>query len=114
MWSDLVIRFILGGCVVSAFALLGDLVKPKSYAGIFSAAPSIALGTLGLAIVNHGGAYAAIEGRSMVIGGLALYVYSQVVSFLLFRHHWHSLVVSSAAIVLWLTSAFALWLLLLK
>ena len=108
-WSDLFIRFVLGGFVVSAFALLGDLIKPKSYAGIFSAAPSIALGTLGLAIVKHGGAYAAIEGRSMVIGGLALYVYSQVVSWFLFRHQWHSLVVSSAAVLLWLISAFALW-----
>ena len=114
MWSDLFIRFILGGCVVSAFALLGNLVKPKSYAGIFSAAPSIALGTLGLTIVKHGGAYAAIEGRSMVIGGLALCVYSQVVSWLLFRRQWHSLVVSSTAILLWLLSAFAMWFIVLS
>jgi len=113
MWSDLLIRFILGGCVVSVFALLGDLVKPKSYAGIFSAAPSIALGTLGLAVAKHGGAYTAIEGRSMVIGALALYIYSQVVSLLLFRNHWHSLVVSTVTIVLWLTSAFAMWFILL-
>ncbi len=114
MWSDLVIRFILGGCVVSLFALLGDLVKPKSYAGIFSAAPSIALGTLGLAVINHGAGYVATEGRSMVFGALALYVYSQVVSMLLFRHQLHSLAVSSAAIVLWLTSAFSIWFIVLK
>jgi hypothetical protein len=63
MWSDLLIRFILGGCVVSVFALLGDLVKPKSYAGIFSAAPSIALGTLGLAIAKHGGVHKKFRPR---------------------------------------------------
>ena len=114
MSSDLVLRFVLGGLVVSVFALIGDLVKPKSYAGIFSAAPSIALGTLGLAIVTHGGAYAAIEGRSMVTGGLALYVYSQVVSLLLFRNQVNSFVVSTATIVVWLTSAFAMWFVLLK
>ena len=49
----------------------------------------------------------------MVIGALALYVYSQVVSWLLFRNHWHSLVVSTVTIVLWLTSAFAMWFILL-
>ena len=114
MWSDLAIRFILGGCVVSVFALLGDLVKPKSYAGIFSAAPSIALGTLGLAVVKHGGSYVSTEGRSMVIGALALYVYSQIVSLLLFRRQLHSLVVSTAAIVLWLASAFTMWFILLE
>jgi hypothetical protein len=40
MWVDLGLRFLLGGVIVSTFALLGDLVKPKSFAGLFSAAPT--------------------------------------------------------------------------
>ena len=38
--KDLILRFLIGGVVVSAFAALGDMVKPKSFAGLFGAAPS--------------------------------------------------------------------------
>jgi hypothetical protein len=41
--SDLVIRFLVGGLVVSLFAMLSDALRPKSFAGLFGAAPSIAL-----------------------------------------------------------------------
>ncbi len=38
---EILYRFLIGGLVVSAFALIGDLLKPKSFAGLFGAAPSI-------------------------------------------------------------------------
>jgi hypothetical protein len=114
MWSDLLIRFALGGIAVSIFALVGDLFRPKSFAGLFSAAPSIALGTLGLTMVKHGGSYAALEGRSMVMGAIALYLYSHVVSWLLIHHQLHSLFVSVVTIGLWFVSAFGMWFFLLK
>jgi hypothetical protein len=37
------LRFLAGGIAVSAFATLGDSLRPKSFAGLFGAAPSIAL-----------------------------------------------------------------------
>jgi hypothetical protein len=40
------IRFFTGGLMVSAFAAVGDVVRPKSFAGLFGAAPSIAIATL--------------------------------------------------------------------
>ena len=40
------LRFLVGGIAVSAFAALGDALRPKSFAGLFGAAPSIALATL--------------------------------------------------------------------
>ena len=43
MLTDLLLRFLIGGLVVSVFALVGDLFRPKSFAGLFSAAPSVAL-----------------------------------------------------------------------
>jgi hypothetical protein len=64
--KDLILRFVIGGIVVSAFAALGDVLKPKSFAGLFGAAPSIALATLGLTIASKGKIYAATEGRSMI------------------------------------------------
>ena len=40
------LRFLAGGIAVSGFAALGDVLRPKSFAGLFGAAPSIALATL--------------------------------------------------------------------
>ena len=42
--TEYLIRFLVGGVVVSAFSMLGDLLRPKSFAGLFGAAPSVALG----------------------------------------------------------------------
>ena len=44
--SQILIRFIIGGMIVSAFAIIGDVLKPKTFAGLFGAAPSVALATL--------------------------------------------------------------------
>jgi hypothetical protein len=78
-------RFLAGGVVVSAFAVLGDVLRPKSFAGLFGAAPSVALATVSLALWKEGGAYASIEGRSMILGSFALALYSLVVCQLLMR-----------------------------
>jgi hypothetical protein len=65
---DLVVRFLLGGTIVSLFALSADVLKPKGFAGLFGAAPSVALATLGLTIATQGKLYAAMEARSMIAG----------------------------------------------
>lgn len=61
--SEYVIRFLAGVVVVSAFAMLGDVLRPKSFAGLFGDAPSVALATLGIAIVQHGAAYGCGQTR---------------------------------------------------
>jgi hypothetical protein len=70
--TEYVIRFLVGGIVVSAFAMLGNLLRPKSFAGLFGAAPSVALATLGIAIYQHGASYAAVQSRTMMAGAIAL------------------------------------------
>ena len=52
--GDIIIRFLIGGLFVTAFAMIGDLFKPKSFAGIFGAAPSVALATLALTLSKNG------------------------------------------------------------
>ena len=47
---QLVFRFVVGGAIVTLFAALGDVLKPKSFVGLFGAAPSVAMATLGLTI----------------------------------------------------------------
>src|ERR1700691_5871047 len=65
---QLVIRFVIGGLAVCAFALLGEVLRPKTFAGLFAAAPSVALATLTLTLLANGKHYAAIEARSMAVG----------------------------------------------
>ena len=113
MLGELLVRFVLGGLIVSAFAFIGDLLKPKSFSGIFGAAPSVALATLGLALAKEGGEYAGLEGRSMLAGAIALFVYSQAVSRLLLRREGTALLSAPLAAagswLLWLAVALGLW-----
>jgi hypothetical protein len=111
MWStslDYVIRFLAGGVVVSLFAVAGDLLRPKSFAGLFGAAPSVALVTLTLAFAKHGAGYVAVEGRSMLLGAIALTLYSIAVCQLLVRLQASALTASVCAMIVWLTAALTL------
>jgi hypothetical protein len=99
------LRFAIGGLVVSLFAIIGDVLRPKSFAGLFGAAPSVALATLGLTFIKHGADYAAAETRSMMIGATALAVYSVIVCQLLVRLKYSAIVATSAALAGWLAVA---------
>jgi Protein of unknown function (DUF3147) len=105
---DYVIRFAAGGLIVSAFAIVGDVLRPKSFAGLFGAAPSVALATLTLAIFKEGPNYVAIEGRSMALGAVAFFLYGFVVCQLLMRFRFSALAASSSALTVWLAAAFGL------
>lgn len=105
----LVIRFLIGGIAVSLFALLGDIFKPKSFAGLFGAAPSVALATLGLTVISDGKAYASTEAHSMTAGAIAFFAYASVVSWILMHRKVKALTVSVSALPLWAAVAFGLW-----
>jgi uncharacterized membrane protein (GlpM family) len=106
---ELLFRFLVGGALACAFACISDVFKPQSFAGLFGAAPSIALATLALTINRDGRDYAAIEAHSMMAGSLAFFAYAYCVSWLMVRRHMRGLVASSAAIVLWTATALGLW-----
>ena len=76
MIPELILRFVVGGVVVSLFAMLGGAVKPKSFAGLFIFAPSVALATITLTVVKKGKGYASIEAQSMILGGVAFCIYA--------------------------------------
>jgi Protein of unknown function (DUF3147) len=112
--SEALARFIIGGLVVSAFAIIGGLFKPVSFAGLFGAAPSVALATIALAISKDGKDYAAMECRSMMAGAAGLCLYSILVSHLLVRFRLSALRATLSAMPLWFLTVFALWRLLLR
>lgn len=107
--GEIIIRFIVGGLAVSAFAVIGDVLKPKTFAGIFGAAPSVALATLGLSFASHGPAYVSKEGLSMMAGALALIAYSLLVGWLLVRRRSPAMLTAGAAMLAWLAVAFGVW-----
>lgn len=107
--TDTVIRFLIGGLVVSLFSAISDLLKPKTFAGLFGAAPSIALATLGLTVLKEGKQYAASEARSMVLGAMALFFYAAVLSYMVLRFRFSALPVALVSLLLWLGVATGLW-----
>src|SRR3979490_2360297 len=112
--QEFILRFFIGGAVISAFALLGDMLRPKSFAGLFGAAPSIALATVGMTIARHGKEYAATEGRSMVLGGIAFCVYAYLVSQALVRYRRSAMATTLVLMPVWLGVSLGLcWILLL-
>jgi|SRR5579884_213005 len=107
--EDLVLRFFIGGTVVGLFAVLGDMIRPKSFAGLFGAAPSVALATLGLAVHQHGKPYTSYEARSMIFGALAFLLYAVAVSWFLRRYRQGALFSTMLMMPIWLGAALGLW-----
>ncbi|HYX53552.1 MAG TPA: DUF3147 family protein [Candidatus Limnocylindrales bacterium] len=107
--TDLLARFLLGGVIVSLFAAAGDLFKPKSFAGLFGAAPSVALATLVLTVAKHGHEYAAVEGRSMIIGAAAFLIYAQLASWSMMRHSISAMRTTLMLLPVWLVIALGGW-----
>lgn len=107
--KEILIRFLIGGTVVSIFSVIGDIFKPKSFAGLFGAAPSVALATLGLTMASKGAGYAALEARSMLAGAVAFFVYGCCVSWLMTRYKASATVVTLCAIPVWFGVAFAVY-----
>ena len=107
--SDLLLRFLIGGLVVTVFAAIGDLVKPESLGGVFAAAPTIALATVSLTAHQHGARYVVVEARSMVAGALAFFVYACAVSFVLMRYRTKAVTTGMALLLVWFGTAAGLW-----
>jgi len=106
---DLIARFCIGGAVVILFAVIGDILKPKSLGGIFAAAPTIALATICLTAHQHGTAYVSLEARSMTAGAVAFFLYACAVSFILMRYRPRSLTAAIALLPIWLGASAILW-----
>jgi hypothetical protein len=109
MLKEILLRMVMGGVFVTFFACLGDVIKPKSFAGIFGAAPSVALASLALTASLNGKSYAAIEARSMIAGAIAFLIYSSCVCYVLIRWKLRALRATLLLIPLWFAAAFGIW-----
>jgi hypothetical protein len=107
-------RFLLGGLIVSAFAVIGDVLRPKGFAGLFGAAPSVALATLTLTLLTEGNQYAALEARSMIAGAVAFLAYALACVYLMAKKHCRAPPTTLGMLPIWVICAFGLWSLFLK
>lgn len=102
---EYLLRFIAGGIAVSAFAVLGDILRPKSFAGLFGAAPSIALATILITVSQKGAPFVAAESRSMIVGAFALAAYTWTVCLQIKKLRMSSLWAAMFALVVWFAVA---------
>jgi uncharacterized membrane protein (GlpM family) len=102
-------RFLIGGTLVSLFALIGDVIRPKGFAGLLAAAPSMPLVSLALAIHEQGRSYAAVEARSMMVGSIAFVIYALACVYFLGVQHRQTIATTLAVLALWFIAAFGLW-----
>jgi hypothetical protein len=101
----LLLKGLCGGSFVVAFALVGHVVEPKRFAGLFSAAPSVALASLSVTIVDKGAANARQQTIGMLVGAIALLVYTLVARGLVER--FNALRGAALSCVAWLAVALA-------
>lgn len=114
MTGELLFRFFIGGAVVSIFAVIGELFEPKRFSGIFGAAPSVAIATLGLTFAQHGGPKVAAEGWWMVIGGVAMLIYAGLSAWLASNDKIPVWLAAAGAWIAWLAFVFVVWVALRK
>jgi hypothetical protein len=71
---SIALRAVIAGVLVTAFALLGDRLAPKKFAGIFSGAPSVALANLVVLAALKGTSDVSASLVGMLLGGVAFVV----------------------------------------
>jgi uncharacterized membrane protein (GlpM family) len=72
----LAIKAVAGGTLVVAFALIIEGLRPKRFAGLFSASPAVAIAGLTITLVDKGAHDAHQAGLGMVVGSVALLAYA--------------------------------------
>src|SRR4051794_5211415 len=97
--AEVALKALAGGLLVLAFAAIAQVLSPKRFAGIFSAAPSVALGSLLVTAMFSGHQDIASAGKGMVVGAVAFTVYCLAAVPLVRR--WGAWWGSAAALVAW-------------
>ncbi len=98
-----VIKALLGGTLVAAFSVVGHILRPKWFAGLFGAAPSVAIASLAVTVLDKGHHDASRAGYTMALGAAGFVVFSICVRPLLARCH--AVVATSISLSAWVLVA---------
>jgi uncharacterized membrane protein (GlpM family) len=105
-------RALLGGTFVALFSIVGELLRPKSFAGIFAAAPSVALASLLITDVTRGEQVVWMSGLGMIAGAVAMVAACTVAVDSVKR--FRALKGSVAALAVWVVTASGLYVVALR
>lgn len=103
----LAIKMVNGGLFVVAFSVVATVFEPKRFAGLFSAAPSVALANLLVVLMAKGRADALANFSGMIVGAAAMTAVCLVGIWLVPRLG--ALKASVAMCAAWGLVAFACW-----
>ena len=95
-----IVKTVLGGVLVVAFAVLAQTLQPKRFAGVFAAAPSVALASLSVTVIDKGPLDARASCAGMAAGAVGFVVYCLIAPAAIRR--WRPLRGSIVALVGWL------------
>jgi hypothetical protein len=74
-----VIKALLGGTIVVIFTGIGHILRPRWFAGLFGAAPSVAIASLTVTVVDKGHQAAGLAAWGMVFGALGFIAFAACV-----------------------------------
>jgi hypothetical protein len=72
------LKALVGGVAVVAFSLLGQAGHPKRFSGLFAAAPSVAVASLGMTVISKGAGATVPLAQGMLIGSAGMLAYCLV------------------------------------
>lgn len=99
----LAVKGVAGGTLVVAFALLSEVLSPKRFAGLFSAAPAVAIAGLAIVLVDKSPHDAHQNAVGMIAGAAGMIAYAAWVVWLLRRRP--ASVAATIALAAWLIAA---------
>lgn len=72
----IVVKALAGGTLVVAFSLLSEGLIPKRFAGLFGAAPAVAIAGLTVTLLDKGAHSAHQSAAGMIAGGAGMVAYA--------------------------------------
>lgn len=100
-------RAVVGGLAVVGFSVVGEAGRPKRFAGLFAAAPSVAVASLAVTVLSKGAKNTVPYAEGMLIGSAGMIAYCLVSLYLIERLH--ALVGSIASWLGWVIVAGGLY-----
>ena len=101
-------KAMVGGLAVVGFSVLGTAGHPKRFAGLFAAAPSVALASLAMTVALMGPTATVPYAQGMLIGSAGMLAYCLLSLYLIDRLH--ALAGSILSWLAWLAVAGSLYL----
>ncbi len=102
-----VARFLVGGALVCAFALICEVCAPKRFAGLYSAAPSVLTAGLAVTLIVESTEKAALTAGGAAIGAVGLVAYCLTSTSAIRRYK--ALHGSAVVVMVWLLVSVLVW-----